>query len=156
MIIIRNFIATDTESVQLIYTACTRELREVYAPKPNPKDQLLNGIGTNLRIVALDDSGNVIGVTEYIPQSLFLYVQGIAVAQTHRRRRVASALIEYTAKLAVELGLPALSLTTIKETGNVEVFKKLGFIEIEERISDRFVGIDGKSITEVNFWRNVP
>jgi len=86
---------------------------------------------------------------------LALYVQGIAVAPTHRRRGVAGILLDYIATIAVDMGLPALSVATIKETGNVEVFRRLGFIVIEEQASERFLGIHGQPVTEVTLRRNV-
>lgn len=53
------------------------------------------------------------------------------------------------------LGLPSLQVATIKETGNVEVFKRLGFAVIEERISERFLGQHGQPVTEVTLKRNL-
>lgn len=60
------------------------------------------------------------------------------------------------AKLAVDKGYAALEVATIKETGNVEIFKHLGFSVIEERISERFLGSHGQSVTEVTLKRYVP
>ena len=155
MVAIRAFIATDAESVQLIMTSCTSELRAVYAPKPQAEIVSANNSSPNSRVVAVDHVDTVIGVAECIAHPFALYVQGIAVAPTHRRRGVASALLGYIATLAVDLGLPALQVATIKETGNVEVFKRLGFAVIEERTSERFLGQHGQPVTEVTLKRHV-
>lgn len=149
MVAVRAFIATDAESVQLIMTSCTSELRAIYAPKPQAEIVSADHSSPNSRVVAVDHADTVIGVAECIAHPLALYVQGIAVAPTHRRRGVARALLCYIATLAVDLGLPSLQVATIKETGNVEVFKRLGFAVIEERTSERFLGQHGQPVTEV-------
>jgi len=156
MINVRDFIATtDTESVQLIMASCTSELRAVYALKPQSEAVLAHHSLPNSRVVAVDNTGTLVGVAECIPHQLALYVQGIAVAPTHRRRGVAGILLDYIATIAVDMGLPALSVATIKETGNVEVFRRLGFTVIEEQASERFLGIHGQPVTEVTLRRNV-
>ena len=104
--------------------------------------------------MAVDDADTVIGVAEYITQEVDLYVQGVAVLPTHRRRGVARTLLGHITTLAIDFGLPALSVVTIKETGNLEIFESLGFIVVEERTSDRFVGIQGQPVTEVVLRRN--
>jgi len=156
MITIRNFITTDTDTVKHIMTLCTSELRAVYKPKPKSETILTSHSLSNTRVVAVDDADTVIGVAEYITQEVDLYIQGVAVLPTHRRRGVARTLLGHIATLAIDFGLPALSVVTIKETGNVEIFESLGFIVVEERTSDRFVGIQGQPVTELVTKKRLP
>jgi len=155
MVTVRDFIATDAEPVQLIMTMCTSELRAVYVPKPQPKAVLANHSLPNSRVVAVDNTDTVVGVAECITHPSALYIQSIAVAPTYRRCGVAGALLSYIATLAVDLGFPVLSVATIKETGNVEIFKRLGFAVAEERVSERFLGTHGQPVTEVGLKRNL-
>lgn len=155
MFAVRAYITTDAESVQIIMASCTGELREIYAPIPQAEIVSANHSSPNSRVVAVDHTETVVGVAECIVRPTALYVQGVAVAPTHRRRGVATALLGYIAKLAIDLGLPALQVATIKETGNVEVFKRLGFTVIEEQISERFRGKHGPPVTEVALKRSV-
>jgi ribosomal protein S18 acetylase RimI-like enzyme len=155
MIVVRAFRPADAESVDLIMNSSTRELRAVYAPKPKVENSSVRHSSSSARVVAMDNADTAIGVAECIVHPLALYVQGIAVASTHRRRGVARALLEHIATLAVDLGLPAVRVATIKETGNVEVFKRLGFDVIEERTSERFLGLHGQPVTEVTLKRHV-
>ena len=150
MITVRSFLPIDVESVDLIMKSSTQELRAVYTPKPKAVTAPVNHSSSSARVVALDNAEMVVGVAECIVCSSALYVQGVAVASTHRRRGVASALLEHIAKIAVENSLPVVQLATIKETGNVEIFKHLGFNVIEERISERFLGLHGQPVTEVS------
>jgi len=155
MLVVRAFRPADAESVEFIMASSTRELRAVYSPKPRAEMASVDHSSSSTRVVALDRTDTVVGVAECIARPLALYVQGVAVASTHRRRGVAGALLGHLATLAVDMGLPVVQVATIKETGNVEVFKRLGFEVIEERISERFLGLHGQHVTEVTLKRHV-
>ncbi len=152
--IVRAFLAADTEPVNLIMASCTRELRRVYTPKPNV-ESVSERQSFSSRIVAVDHTETVVGVAECIGRDLVLYVQGIAVAPTHRRRGVATDLLAHSTRLAADVGVQALEIATIKETGNVEIFCRLGFLVIDERVSKRFLSQDDRPVTEVTLRRYV-
>jgi len=149
MIAIRTYSPTDAEQVALIMQSATRELRAIYVPKPADKTELREQSISAKRIVAVDNSGTVVGVAEFIIRTSEVYAQGIAVAASHRRHRVATALLSHIAALAAELSIPEIQVTTIKETGNVKIFKRMGFNMIEERTSERFLGLNEQPVTEV-------
>lgn len=151
---IRAFLATDTEPVNSIMAACTRELRMIYAPRPNVADVSQNQAHP-ARIVAVDVADTIVGVAECIGRASALYVQGLAVASTHRRRGVATELLAHCTALAGDAGLPALEIATIKETGNAGIFRRLGFLVVDERVSERFWSRDQKPVTEVTLRRAV-
>jgi N-acetylglutamate synthase-like GNAT family acetyltransferase len=155
MVTVRTFAATDAEPVQLIMRSCTGELRTVYVPKLQPKIASGNDAPAILRIVAVDQADTVVGVAECIARPTVLYVQGVAVDPAHRRRGVAGALLAHIVMRALEMGLPVLQLATIKEAGNVDVFKRLGFSVVEEQKSERFLGQHGQPIFEVTLERYV-
>jgi len=155
MLVVRAFRPADAESVEFIMASATRELRAVYAPVPLTDIAPVKHSSSSTRVVALDRTDTVVGVAECIVCPLALYVQGVAVASTHRRCGVAGALLGHLAMLAVDMGLPVVQVATIKETGNVEVFQRLGFEVIEERISERFLGLHGQPVTEVTLKRQV-
>lgn len=154
MSIIRAFVASDIEPVSLIMASCTRELRKVYVPKSNVAAVVHNQSHSS-RIVAVDCTGTIVGVAECIGRASVFYVQGIAVAPTHRRCGIATGLLAYSALLAREAVLPTLEIATVKETGNVEIFRRLGFLVIDERISDRFWSHDERPVIEVKLKRHV-
>ena len=156
MISVRAFAATDIESVQCIMASCTRELRAVYAPVPQADKASADHAPPGSRVVAVDHAGTVVGAAECIARPQALYVQGVAVAPTHRRCGVARALITYIVSLARDMGFPVLQVATIRETGNAEVFERLGFSVIEEQTSERFQGRHGQPVTEVTLERHVP
>lgn len=155
MFTVRASLATDAEPVELIMTSCTSELRAVYAPKPRTAIAPVSHSSPGLRVVAVDHTNTVVGVAEYLAHPLTLYVQGIAVAPAHRRRGVAGILLDHITTLTVDMRLPSVQVATIKETGNVEIFKRLGFAVVEERTSERFLGQHGQPVTEVTLKRSV-
>jgi ribosomal protein S18 acetylase RimI-like enzyme len=154
MALVRAFLPADTDPVNLIMATCTRELRNVYTPKPNAEG-VSQRQSHSTRIVAVDHTETVVGVAECVGRDSVLYVQGIAVAPTHRRRGVATDLLAHSTRLAADAGLQALEIATIKETGNVEVFCRLGFLVIDERVSERFLSQDSRPVTEVTLRRYV-
>jgi hypothetical protein len=57
--------------------------------------------------------------------------------------------------IAADLQLPALIVKTIQETGNDEIFRRLGFHMIDEQVSERFNGPHGQAVFEVTLERAV-
>lgn len=149
---VRPFTAGDTRAADLIMASCTRELRQVYGPRPDAAAPAPEAAYSS-RLVAVDEAGIVIGIAECIGRSTALYVQGIAVAPARRRRGVAGELLAYGALLAAATGSPALELATIKETGNVEIFCRLGFRVVGECLSQRYWSREKRPVTEVTLRR---
>jgi N-acetylglutamate synthase-like GNAT family acetyltransferase len=107
------------------------------------------------RVVALDIHHAVVGVAEYIVDSTAVYVQGIAVPASHRRCGVAAALLKHIKMIAAGMQILALKVKTIRKTGNVAIFRRLGFHMIDERVSERFIGPHGQAVFEVTLERAV-
>lgn len=155
MITVRPYLPADAQAVEHIVTACTRELRKVYRPSADKPPASPDTVPAIERVVAIDDAGTIVGVAEFAPRTSALYAQGIAVAPDYRRRGVAGALLKHIAALAANRQIPQVELATIKETGNVGIFLRLGFFVVEERLSERFTGADGQAVTEVMLKRHV-
>jgi N-acetylglutamate synthase-like GNAT family acetyltransferase len=155
MAVIRPYYPADAKQVDFIMQSATCELRTIYVLNPIANVYSCDHSKSVTKIVAIDNFGTVIGVAEFIVRSSDIYAQGIAVAAPHRQRGVATALLANIAELSINLALPHIQVTTIKETGNVEIFKHMGFTVIEERISARFIGQDEKPVTEVTLQRMV-
>ena len=94
------------------------------------------------RLIAESDN-QIIGTVEYKTKDKRLHFMGLAVKETYRRRGVSRALINELIEIAKSKNQNVISLHTIKETGNVEIFNKLGFVSVREEIdkysiSDKF------------------
>ncbi|WP_233565052.1 GNAT family N-acetyltransferase [Micromonospora musae] len=81
--------------------------------------------------VAVDDSGPPIAfvVVEVIDGSA--HVEQISVHPDHSRRGVGRVLLDHVGAWAVELGLPALTLTTFRHVPwNAPYYARCGFVEL--------------------------
>lgn len=152
---VRPFVESDTDAVNAIRAACTLELRAVYTPIPANGTAPASRSHPSFQVVAVDRSSAVVGIAECIRHPSAIFVQGLAVAPTHRRCGVARELLAYIASFAEANGFSVLELAMIKETGNVNLFLRLGFAVCREQTSERFVGRDGTSVTEVTLKRRL-
>jgi hypothetical protein len=68
---------------------------------------------------------------------------------------VARCLVDALADIATGASADRLSLYTIRETGNVEVFERLGFAIIAERAAVDVVGETHERLTDVYMERTL-
>jgi GNAT superfamily N-acetyltransferase len=93
------------------------------------------------RLVAVA-RGEIVGTLEYDGG----HVVGLFVHADHRRRGVARALL-------AALGPRELSLFTIRETGNVPIFVRLGFAVVREELATDYVSDVYAQLHEVHMLR---
>ena len=89
------------------------------------------------KLVALNNR-HIVGVVEYVEKNDHIYFQGLAVEPSRHRQGIARALITRLEKLCTERDLQKLALATIEETGNVQVFERLGFGVVEREQTDQY------------------
>ncbi|MGX2030062.1 N-acetyltransferase family protein [Methylocaldum gracile] len=147
--VVRPMVAEDEPAVRDIYDAATADLRQVYAPRCGifgDKEEV------SQRLV-VTEMGVVLGVVEYIDQPDQVYVRALAVARRHRRQGVAKCLMSGVEELAKNAHKQAIVLRTVSETGNVEIFSRLGFSEVNREQTNRFVATNGSDVHVVEMRR---
>jgi len=150
MIRTRNQLESDSDAVKSIVAAATNELRSIYHPvKTNVQKNSENLIG----MVATVKS-DVVGLAEFHIDGKSILVRGLAVSPAHRRQGVATAIMENLRLRAKKEGKTELKLSTIKETGNVKIFLKMGFSVVTEEISEIYKSTQGGQVTLVNMCKN--
>ncbi|HUS33153.1 MAG TPA: GNAT family N-acetyltransferase [Kofleriaceae bacterium] len=125
----------DDHAVAAVSESALRTLRRVYRPTPAALARKRD-LAILPRLVAVVEDA-VVGTVEYVAGEDRLHLMGLFVAETYRRQGVARALVDELAILA--RGRP-LSLNTIRETGNVPIFERLGFVVAAESLAVDFVG----------------
>lgn len=95
----------------------------------------------------------MVGAVSYEREGAWLHLRNLAVDPACQRRGVARRLIEAACDLALERKLSGLSLETIRETGNVPIFERLGFTAISESPSRLMEGARGEAVTDVRLYR---
>ena len=109
---------------------------------------------TNVHLVAVKQN-TVMGTAEYVIKHDHIYLQGIAVHPDHRRQGICRCLVVATEALARKVKVDTLKLCVIQETGNIEIFKQLGFSIISHAISQGYVNPDGGVVTQVEMERKI-
>lgn len=108
-------------------------------------------------MMLISQKGNtVVGTAEQVQKDDNLYVQGVAVHPNYRGYGVCRALPGKAEEIAKSVKLPALTLCAIEETGNVEIFKMLGFKVTSSYIAPNHVSPVGGPVTQVNIERAIP
>lgn len=142
--------AADASIVAAIMSAATAQLRRVYRPNQQAIAQARAATEVHW-LLAMDDASGV-GALRYVIECDRLHL-GLGVHPHHQRKGVARALIEFLAAKAVSMKLPKLSLYTIKETGNVPIFERLGFRVIREQPAQDIQSVTGSQLTDVYMER---
>jgi len=150
-LVIRGVHEDDEAARREIVEAATRELRCTYRPRENRGP--CGGVPSSV-LVALKESA-VVGTAEYIRKDRHIYVQGIAVHPEYRVSGVCRALLRYVEEIAKAEELPALALCAIEETGNVEIFKNLGFKIVGRAVAPNHVSPSGGPVTQVEMERTI-
>jgi ribosomal protein S18 acetylase RimI-like enzyme len=85
-----------------------------------------------LRLVATIDD-RVAGTVRYRVENQSVRVVGLGVHPDFRRRGVARALLRCLEEIGKAARATRLHLYTVRQTGNVDVFRRLGFTVIAQR-----------------------
>lgn len=149
---IRPYEDCDTERVAAIVRDATEELRMRYRPAGRTEDT--DTIFGWSRYV-IDWNGGAAGVVEIAVVNNGAQIRGLAVGRAYRRRGLARILLTFCVNRAAQAGARKLTLYTIKETGNVDIFEKLGFSVVREDVARGYVGVDGKPVYQVRMERDI-
>jgi len=129
--IIREPGESDAEAIREVKGLAVARLRKVYRPTEAAIARKA-ARATIRRSLVCERDGQVVAVVEYEDRGDRLHLLGPMVHPDHQRRGLARALVGHIAELARRAGKRALSLNTIKQTGNVAIFARLGFSPIRE------------------------
>ncbi len=155
MIIVRPEVTEeDVNEGQAVFQMATAALREIYRPKKDVARRNTTTYDPSRRLVAWQD-GRVAGIVESIALESEIYIQGLAVHPSHRRQGVAKELLRHVIVAAQREGKRTLKLSTIKETGNVPIFERLGFAVVCESLAEHFEGVPAGPVTQVDMAREL-
>lgn len=136
----RIALPNDVDVIRTIRHRSFATLRDTYTPNADTQSsdsKRSDSMGTRARyeIIAavVDEFAGVVSAT--IDGSA-LRLSGLAVLPEFRRRGIARSLIDHAWRVAVDTNCESLRLFTIRETGNVEIFKQLGFSAVGESLAD--------------------
>ncbi len=146
---------SDEPAVQALSEAAFTDLRKIYRPTIAALAQRSNLPSEPQRVVAVDDSGQIVGTTKYYRDGDCYRILALAVPKEHRHRGIARRLIDHVATLARMEGCSSVRLYTIRETGNVAVFERIGFHLVSERPDILMESVMGGPLMEVDMVREI-
>lgn len=142
---IKQISNSDTQAVSLTQR-CFDELHQIYRPtgqakkiKTSDKD-LWTSFGYYT-------GGQLVGYAEVKTCDNELYLRSLAVEKQYRRQGIARELINQVVQKYDQVKV--VSLWCVEQTGNVFIFKALGFNIFQKLESDLFELPDGTKATEV-------
>ncbi|MCZ6837171.1 MAG: GNAT family N-acetyltransferase [Planctomycetota bacterium] len=130
---IRQATTEDDGEAAAVDRSAIATLRKTYRPTRAALDEQArrSAASAPTRLVAIVDH-QVVGTVQYFHQEDRVHLLGLGVHDRFQRQGVARALVEHLMTLGREHGARCLSLHTVKETGNVMIFRKMGFDSISE------------------------
>ena len=132
----------------------TQDLRKVYRPTDAALRQRTK-IASDLRVLVAEIDRQVVGVVRYRIAGTRLSLLGLGVDPAARRRGVASALVHQLECIARDRACTAMALRTVRETGNVPIFERLGFVVESEELTNLFVSERFAQLSEVLMLKRV-
>ena len=141
MIEIRAAQPEDANDLNILHGHMNAVLRKTYRPT---KAGLLNRarISKGAHCLIACAEGKVVGTVQYYHYDACLRLMGLGVHQDYRRQGIARKLIEHVCRLSEQHRCSAVGLSTIRETGNISVFERLGFQVVVENTDLLLEGID--------------
>lgn len=154
--IVREPELSDAEALKEVKALAVAPLRQIYRPaqagfaERAAKDH-------RRRPFVCEHEGRVVATVEIEDRRDTYHLVGPLVHPDFQRQGIARLLIDYIAEIAREQGKQALSLNTVKQTGNVEIFSRLGFQVVSESVADGGLGesLINEPLIDVYMERNL-
>ncbi len=128
---IRVAVDEDLAAAQCLSDAAFLELRAIYRPTADAMTVRKAAVSDAVRLVA-ELEGQLVGTVLYRVDADHVRLIALAVDSRYRRSGIARQLIEEAGRVAQSNGIGKLGLWTIRETGNVSIFARLGFRIVRE------------------------
>ena len=146
--------ADDEVGVTEVDRLATAALRRIYRPTEAARARRAVIASHTQRIVALVGK-QVVGVVDYYAAADRLSFLGLGVHPEFLRCGIATALVQEVERIAAATRYASIVLHTVKETGNVRIFERMGYRVESEALTDLFEGIDGRQVSEVVMSKRV-
>ncbi len=126
----------DKSKLEHIHKESRETLRNTYRIKENLSFININPL--DKKIVILEKNEKILVSCRIVYYENRIHIIAIAVLKSHRKQGLCKALIDFIKKEAKGKNIDIISLYTVEETGNVQVFNKLGFKVITREKTELF------------------
>jgi N-acetylglutamate synthase-like GNAT family acetyltransferase len=134
MTVVRAANAEDMVLAAAVSERAFRQVRTVYQPTDAAVARKFDQAGTWKRLIA-ERNRQIVATVEYRMATDRLSIRDLAVDPDFQHQGIARQIVDALAGIARADGLRALSIFTIRETGNVRVFEHLGFTVVSQEVA---------------------
>ena len=144
----------DAAGIERVKASALATLRKTYRPtqKAISAKETLSADLTQL-VAVCDD--RVVGKVEYRIEGDRVHFLSLDVHLDSRRQGVARRLLAELDAIGKKSGDTKLSTYTVTQTGNVEIFRRLGFRVVSEEPTDLFESDQHAALTESSLERDI-
>ncbi|GLR03795.1 hypothetical protein GCM10007906_13820 [Vibrio hyugaensis] len=143
-------VSSENPSVVSLTRDCFQELRAIYSPNKAAKSTSSKDEWVNYAYYLED---RIVGCVKVKLTNGELQLSGLAVESAYRKQGIARRLIMTLCELYGSGN--AMSVWCVEDTGNVEVFKALGFEVLQTESSSLFSLTNGHPATEVKLGYSI-
>ncbi|SHI15077.1 GNAT family N-acetyltransferase [Ferrimonas marina] len=143
-------VALSDERYISLCESCLRELRDTYTPTKRAL-QARAVESSSLELFALIQENKIVAAVSVKRDRTSLHLSALYVSCSHRGRGLARLLLSQVS--AAFSGAKEMSVWCVEETGNVDVFRALGFSLVRKEKSAFLALTDGRPATEVQLSR---
>lgn len=147
---IRQATTSDSAQIAEVFHAAFAPLRTLYVPSREAADRQVQLCGA-MRIVA-GISGRIVGTVEVDRRRQNLHLVGFAVDPDFQGLGIGRAVVNW---IEAHFTAHAIELATIRETGNVPVFERMGFDVVTEKVADWCVSTRFECLHEVTMAKTL-
>lgn len=147
-IVIKKVINYDVSKLEKIVESTSNTLRKTYKPKGEVFGNKPSDFNEDEFVVA-EAGEEIIGSVRIKRVDDRLHLIALGIIEEFRNKGICYSIIRYVLNIAKEDDLRCLSLYTIRETGNVEIFEKMGFSVVFEEITHDFTSDIYQDLHEV-------
>ncbi|MBP85705.1 MAG: hypothetical protein CMJ64_03155 [Planctomycetaceae bacterium] len=135
--IIRIAVESDVPALESVARSAIATLRKIYRPTAKAIARKRTIVPELQQLVAVLD-GQVVGSVEYRIKGDRVHFLSLFVHEDYRRQGIGKELLAELEGVGRWLGAQRLSACTVKETGNPEIFRHMGFIVLSEEPTDLY------------------
>jgi ribosomal protein S18 acetylase RimI-like enzyme len=144
----------DSDGIESVKASAIATLRKTY--RPNQKAIAhKQTISTSLTQLVALCSDRVIGAVEYRIEADRVHFLSLDVHLDSRRQGVARRLVAELDAIGKKSGAAKLSTYTVTQTGNVEIFRRLGFRVVSEEPTELYESDRHAALTESYLEREI-
>lgn len=130
-IAIREANHNDKEALERIQLAANVTLRKTYRPIAG-KESLIPATPVDLKFVVALVDNNIAGACGYAVDGDIMWTERMGILDEYRRHGVARAIFSYLSNVAMKQGASRIRGHIVVQTGNVNIWRKMGFEVIRE------------------------